>query len=61
MWGEAHEDWRHIITCKSLDASLHRTELWTKVKTALRAWKIPADFRIAIEKGINYYAVRPLK
>jgi hypothetical protein len=26
MCGDAHEDWRHIITCKSLDASLHRTE-----------------------------------
>jgi hypothetical protein len=25
MCGDAHEDWRHIITCKSLDASLHRT------------------------------------
>jgi hypothetical protein len=32
MCGDVHEDWRHIITCKSLDASLHRTESWTKVK-----------------------------
>jgi hypothetical protein len=25
MCGDAHEYWCHIITCKSLDASLHRT------------------------------------
>jgi hypothetical protein len=61
MCGEAHEDWRHIITCKSLDASLHRTESWTKVKKAMKAWRIPADFWIAIEKGINHYAAHPLK
>jgi hypothetical protein len=24
-YGDAHEDWRHVITCNSLDASLHRT------------------------------------
>jgi hypothetical protein len=59
--GEAHEDRRHIITCKSLGASLHRTESWTKVKKALIAWKIPADFWITIEKGILYYAAHPIK
>jgi hypothetical protein len=61
MCGEAREDWRHIITYKCLDTSLHRTESWTKVKKALRVRKIPADFWIAIEKGINHYAAHPLK
>jgi hypothetical protein len=61
MCGDAHEDWRHIITCKSLDASLHRTESWTKLKKSMIAWRIPPDFWIAIEKGINHYAKHPLK
>jgi hypothetical protein len=61
MCGDAGEDWRHIITCKSLDASLHRTESWTKVKKAMKAWRIPIYFWIAIEKGINHYAAHPLK
>jgi hypothetical protein len=61
MCGDAHEDWRYIITCKSLDASLHRTESWTKVKRAMKAWRILPDFWIAIEKGINHYSTHPLK
>jgi hypothetical protein len=61
MCGDAHEDWRHIITCKSLDASLHRTESWTKVKKAMKVWKTPPTFWIAIEKGINHYATHPLR
>jgi hypothetical protein len=48
MCGDAHEDWRHIITCKSLDASLHRTKSWTKVNKAMKAWRISPDFWIAI-------------
>jgi hypothetical protein len=59
--GDAHEDWRHIITCKSPDASLHRTESWTKVKKAMKSWRIYPDFWIAIEKAINHYAAHPLK
>jgi hypothetical protein len=62
MRGDAHEDWRHdIITFKSLDASLHRTVSWTKVKKSMTAWRIPPDFWIAKEKGINQYAIHPLK
>jgi hypothetical protein len=48
-------------SCKSLDTSLHRTESWTKLKKAMKAWKIPADFWISIEKGINHYAAHQLK
>jgi hypothetical protein len=61
MCGDAHEDWRHVITCKSLDASLHRTESWTKVKKAMKVWRIPPYFWISIEKVINHYAAHPLK
>jgi hypothetical protein len=61
MCGEAPEDWRHIITFKSLDASLHRTESCTKVKKSMKSWRIPPYFWIAIEKGINHYAAHPLK
>jgi hypothetical protein len=55
------QDWRHIITCKSVDPILHRIELRTKVKKTMKVWRIPPDFWIAIEKGINYYAAHPLK
>jgi hypothetical protein len=61
MCGDAHEDWRHIITCKSLDASLHRSESWNKVKKSTTSWRIPQDFCTAIEKGINHYATYPIK
>jgi hypothetical protein len=61
MCGEVHKDWSRIITCKSLYASLHRTELWTKVKTSLWVWNIHSDFWIAIEKGIRHYAAHLLK
>jgi hypothetical protein len=61
MCGDAHKDWQHIIICKSPDASLHITESWTKVKKAMKVWKTPQDFWIAIEKGINHYAIHPLK
>jgi hypothetical protein len=61
MCGDAYKDWRYLITCKSLDTSLHRTESWTKMKKAVKAWRIPPDFWIAIEKGTNHYAAHPLK
>jgi hypothetical protein len=61
MCGEAQEDWRHIITCKSLGASLRRPESWTKVKKSMKAWKTPPYFWIAIQKGINHYVTHPLK
>jgi hypothetical protein len=32
MCGEEKEDWRHVVTCRSLDASLHRACSWEKVK-----------------------------
>jgi hypothetical protein len=31
------------------------------VKKAMKAWRIPPDFWIAIEKGTNQYAAQPLK
>jgi hypothetical protein len=31
------------------------------VKKAMKAWRIPIYFWIAIEKGINHYAAHPLK
>jgi hypothetical protein len=31
------------------------------VKKAMKAWRIPPDFWISIEKGINHYATHPLK
>jgi hypothetical protein len=31
------------------------------VKKAMKAWKTPPYFWIAIEKGVNHYATHPLK
>jgi hypothetical protein len=56
------ESHNHLqVACKSLDARLHRTESWTQVKNSMTAWRIPPDFWITIEKGINHYPIYPLK
>jgi hypothetical protein len=31
------------------------------VKKAMKAWRVPPDFWIAIEKGTTHYASHPLK
>jgi hypothetical protein len=51
---ETKEDWRHIISCPSLDTDYHRAALWQKVKNDMQMWCLPADFWTAIEKGIQH-------
>jgi hypothetical protein len=55
------EDWRHVITCGSLDASLHRKSSWRKLKKAMERWHLPPDFWTTIKKGINHYTEQPHK
>jgi hypothetical protein len=49
------EDWNHASSCGSLDATMAREASWPKVKTAMAPWKMPPDFWIAIEKGLQHY------
>jgi hypothetical protein len=55
-----NEDWRHIITCKSLDAELI-TYSWRKLRKVMGKWGMPQDMWIAIENGVRDYTVNPKK
>jgi hypothetical protein len=55
MCGNAQEDWRHIISCRALDVDLNRADSWEKVKKAMTIWKLPPDFWLAAQKGIQFY------
>jgi hypothetical protein len=50
-----------ILLSASHLTQAYTEQVWTKVKKAMKAWRTPPDFWIAIEKGINHYAARPLK
>jgi hypothetical protein len=60
MCGE-HEDWRHELTCKSLDAKLIRADLWRKLINMMDKWSISADMWIVMENGIRHYTLNPLE
>jgi hypothetical protein len=49
------EDWRHVLMCGSLDASLHRAASWVKLRKLMERSHLPPDFCTTIEKGINHY------
>jgi hypothetical protein len=51
MCGE-HEDWRHVLTCKSLEAELTRSDLWSKLRKIMDTWSLSEDMWIAMENGI---------
>jgi hypothetical protein len=55
------EDWRHVLTCGSIDASLHREASWGKLRKSMERWHLPQDFWTAIEKGVNHYTEQPHK
>jgi hypothetical protein len=55
------EDWRHVLMCGSLDASLHRAASWGKLRKSMERWHLPPDFWTTIEKGINHYTEQPHK
>jgi hypothetical protein len=57
----AHEDWRHILSCTSLYASLHSAESWSSVKLVMKTWKLVPDFWTAIDNGVNHYIKYPLR
>jgi hypothetical protein len=61
MCGEEKEDWRHIMICVSLDASLHRADSWEKVKKDMAIWQLPNDFWTIVQKGLKFYIDHPLR
>jgi hypothetical protein len=62
MCGNLQEDWRHVISCRALDADLNRADSWEKVKRAMTIiWKLPPDFWTAVQKGIQFYIDNPHK
>jgi hypothetical protein len=55
------EDWRHVLICGSLDASLHMEASWVKLKKSMDRWHLPPDFWTTIEKSINHHTEQPNK
>jgi hypothetical protein len=49
------EYWIHILTCPSIGACMNREESWAKARKAMTHWKLPNDFWIAMDKGLNGY------
>jgi hypothetical protein len=56
-----NEYWRHVITCKSLDAELVRLDSWIKLRKVMEKWGITQDMWIAIENGVRHYTMNPKK
>jgi hypothetical protein len=48
------EDWKHFLTCESLDDNLNRAASWVKLKKSMEVWHPPNDFWIATEKGMAH-------
>jgi hypothetical protein len=61
MCEKEKEDWRRVMTCRSLDASLHRADSWEKVKKDIASWQLPNDFWTAVQKGSKFYIDHPLR
>jgi hypothetical protein len=61
MCGNVQEDWRYIISCRALYADLNRANSWEQVKKAMTIWKLPPDFWMATQKGIQFYIDNPDK
>jgi hypothetical protein len=55
------EEWRHVITCGLIDASLHRALSWGKLRKLTDRWHLPQDFWTTTETGVNRKTERPHK
>jgi hypothetical protein len=56
-----NEDWRHVITCKYLDAELIRADSWIKLIKVMEKWGMSQDMWISIENGVHHYTMNPKK
>jgi hypothetical protein len=61
MCSNAQKDWRHVISCRALDADLNRAGSGEKVKKSMTIWKLPPDFWTAMHKGMQFYIDNPNK
>jgi hypothetical protein len=53
--------WRHVLTCKYLDADLIRADSWIKLRKVMDKWGMSQDMLISIENGIRHYKMNPKK
>jgi hypothetical protein len=60
MYGH-HEDWRRVLTCKSLEAELIRAYSWSKLRKQMDKWSLSSDMWIAMENEVRHYTLNPLK
>jgi hypothetical protein len=56
-----NEDWRHVLTCKSLIAELIRVESWSKLRKAMDKWGISQDMWLTIENEGCHYTMNQKK
>jgi hypothetical protein len=61
MYHDQTEDWRHVCTCSSIDAALHRADSWVQLRQTLQCWKLTNDFWKAVEKRMQSYVAAPKK
>jgi hypothetical protein len=53
------EDWRHVLVCGSIDASIHRAVSWGKLRKSIDRCHLPQNVLTTIEKGVNDYTEQP--
>jgi hypothetical protein len=56
-----NEDWRHVITCKSLDAELIRADSWSKLRKGIEKWGMSQVMWLTIDNGVCHYTMNPKK
>jgi hypothetical protein len=61
MYQEQTEDFRQVLSFRSVDAALHRAASWGKLCKSLQRCKMPTDFWTAVKKGMQAYIADPKK
>jgi hypothetical protein len=56
-----NEDWRHVLTCKPLDAELIRADSWSKLRKGTEKWGMSQDMWLTIENRVCHYTMNPKK
>jgi hypothetical protein len=56
-----NEYWRHVLTCKSLDAELIRADSWSKLRKGMDKWGMSQDMWLTIDNGVCHYTMNPKK
>jgi hypothetical protein len=56
-----NEEWRHVLTCKSLDGDLIRADSWSKLRKGMEKWGMSQDMWLTIENGVCHYTMNPKK